>query len=301
MQKLIGVARDALFAKIRFPFIEQLVQLVTLGAVSVDTSFSVIDALMLLCAVPATIAYKLVTGEAPLSAGEVIAFPYGSVTVQSGTDVVRRFSWIGGLTGAFVKLVISAYQTYNKAQASISGVPVDPAKAWQSWLAAAFGSVGVGAEVIGRHTTKTTPVPEVEWTMVAISGLLNAKTYALLIAQRRGGDQEQLEKVNAGIDVAGYIIHLVLRTTVYGVIIDADRQSSQAADRAEQLPETLAWMEALFDQAGSALISGSALDDDPETKAILLGTGALAGKGFAFVLDLVRSVTSIAAGQLQTN
>lgn len=103
VQVIIDLMHDVLFAKIRFPFIEELVKLVTIGSVSIDTSFRLIDAVLLLCAIPATITYKLVFGEPPLEKNDSIVFPYGTVTVQSGADLVRKFEVILGLISAFSK------------------------------------------------------------------------------------------------------------------------------------------------------------------------------------------------------
>lgn len=299
LQKLVGVIRDAMFAKIRFPFIEHLVSLVTGGSVSVDTSFRMIDGVMLLAAIPATIGYKIIKGEAPLRRGEVINFPFGNVTVQSDFDALRRYSWVAGLAGSFVKLLVAGYDAYQQADAAIGGTTVSPSSAAMKWVGVVFSGVGVAGEVLGRHTTKTTPVSEIEWSNVAVSGLLTTKLTATVLAGHAGVDAKKLAKINGGIDVGGLIIHFIMRTAIFGVIIDDDRQSAVAAEVEEQLPESLAWIEALFDQGGSAVIAGANLDDEPTTKAILLVSGA-AGKGMAFVTHLTRTILSVNKGYTLT-
>jgi hypothetical protein len=293
---LIGVARDLLLVRIRFPFIEELVKLVTAGAVSIDASFRMMDAMMLLFAVPATIAYKVVAGRAPLSKGDVIAFPYGSVTVQSSVDVFRDFSQVAGFAGAFTKMAFSSFQAYNKAQSTIGGLPVDPEKAWQAWLAAGLDATNLAQEIYGvvdRSSDTEAPhgVLEMEATMVTLSGVQNLKSLAVLIAGERGG--EALEKANSGLDVGMSITHFLLRTAVYGTLIDTYRRSDTQESRDMQLSESPGWIESLFDHGGSALVSMGGLVQDPETKGILIVSGA-AGNAFAFVLDLVRGVQAIA-------
>ncbi|HVL22836.1 MAG TPA: hypothetical protein VM450_02075, partial [Thermomicrobiales bacterium] len=295
--RLIGVARDLLLVRIRFPFIEELVKLVTGGAVTVDASFRMMDALMLLFAVPATIAYKVVAGRAPLAKGDVIAFPYGgAITVQSSADVFRNFSQVAGFAGAFTKMAFSSFQAYNKAQSTIGGLPVDPEKAWQAWLAAGLDATNLAQEIYGvvdRSTDAKAPhgVVEMEATMVTLTGVQNLKTLMVLIAGKRGG--EALEKANSGLDVGMSITHFLLKTAVFGVLIDSFGPPTTTDVRDKQLSESLGWMESLFDHGGSALVSAGGLVEDPETKGILIVSGA-AGNAAAFVLDLVRGVQAIA-------
>jgi hypothetical protein len=75
--------RSILFARIRFPFIEKLVQLVS-PETRVDASVGVVDALMLMVAVPATITYKLIFGAAPFKRGEIPNLPFGRVAWRAG-------------------------------------------------------------------------------------------------------------------------------------------------------------------------------------------------------------------------
>ncbi|WP_088832386.1 hypothetical protein [Paenibacillus tyrfis] len=296
LEQLLGVVRDSLFTKVSFPFIEKLANLVVPGT-HIDTSFRLIDSVMLLCAIPATIGYKLIAGEAPFKKGDVLPFAFGQVTVQSGADGLRKYSWAAGLAGAFVKMLIAGYRTFTQAGVAVDGGQAPQAKAWQLWVGAAFGGVGAATEFLSRHTGKGEDFSALEWTMQAISSVMSIKTIALLIAENKSGaDPGKLRKISSGLDVVGYVAHFILRTAVFRKVIEQDNQSG---DSDEKMTETLAWMESFFDHAGSAFGSGADLDDDPETKAILIGLGA-GGKGLAFVLDLVRVPITMRKQQMLT-
>lgn len=110
---MIEVMRAFLFAKISFPFIEKLVALVAPG-VHIDTSFRFVDALMLLVAIPATIAYKLIYNEAPFKRGEVLQLPFGRVTVQQlDLSIFSGFVPYAGIAGAFFKLAKGIYSSVS--------------------------------------------------------------------------------------------------------------------------------------------------------------------------------------------
>lgn len=111
VQKLVGTLRDALRFKVRLPFIEDFVKLVTGGTVKIDTSFSFAEAFVMLAAIPATIVYKLANGHAPFTKGEVVTLPFGQVTVQSGADAAKLDVAIVDLTAQVVKTVANSVQT----------------------------------------------------------------------------------------------------------------------------------------------------------------------------------------------
>jgi hypothetical protein len=307
VQAMIDTMRNTMFAKVRFPFVEELVKLVTAGFVSVDTSFRLIDGLMLIFAIPATIMYKLIAGEAPLNEGAVIALPYGrSITVQSGSDNWRVFTQVLGVIAAWIKLGKVASDLREPKQEAISGMLADPNSPLKRWGAAVFGTVGVVAERLGRHTNKGTPVTELEDTMFAISVFLNAKTYAYLLVADAADFLEQivamagqpgfnpLMRANAYLDAGGYFIHFILRTVVYGIIVDAARQPGRAETDEISL-ETLAWVDAYGDQTGSAAVSCGSLEVDPPMKAMWL-FGALSCKITAAVMHSTRAGIAIRDG-----
>lgn len=287
---LIGAIRDALFLRVRFPFVEKLAELVSPGS-HVDASFRFIDGLMLLAAVPATIAYKIFFGEKPFNKGEVIELPFGSVTVQAGElDTVKRLSWIGGLAGAFVKTGLAGKQTYAVYQSFLGDTPPPPPPVmWVQGVGDLFAAVGLAAEIGSRHGGRGDAVTGIEWAMVGVSTFSLLKSVTILVMQ---AVQRQvvpnLLKVQAGLDVCCYTVHFILRTADFAVIIDQDRTGNAPADidvSQDETLESLGWIESLFDHAGSGLLSAAVLDEDPETKAGLLAGGA-GCKGYAFVSNL---------------
>lgn len=298
---LIGALRDALFLRIRFPFVEKLAALVAPGT-HVDASFRFVDALMLLAAVPATIAYKVFFDDVPVRPDDVITLPFGRVTVQSVADLdaVTRFSWIGGLVGAFVKLGLAAKSEYAAAQAYLSGQPPPPPPAmWMQGIGTLFAGVGVAAEVGSRHGDRGEAVSVIEWYMVGISSFSVVKSIAVLLAEVKAKEvNPALLKVQAGLDLACYIAHFGLRTAEFSLMIEADREDHApegAQVSQDELLLSLGWMEALFDHAGSFLIAAAVLDEDPESRSIVLGVGA-GTKAIAFISDLV---FVLASGKVQ--
>jgi len=198
-------------------------------------------------------------------------------------------------------MIIAGYQAFVQGTVATAGGKSEPAKAWQLWLGAGFGAIGVAAEAFGMHVNKGDDVSALEWTMLALSSVMSVKTVALLIAENKSGaDPEKLRKVSSGIDVIGNVAHFILRTAVFGKIIDEDNKENTSSANDEKLTESLAWIQSLFDHAGSALISSADLDDDEESKAILLAFGG-GGKGLAFVLDLIRVPITAQKEQLLTN
>ena len=79
--KMVDGIRALLFATVSFPFIEKLVELVAPGT-HLDTSFRLIDVLMLIAAIPATIAYKLIFGKAPFKRGDEFRTSFGVISAQ---------------------------------------------------------------------------------------------------------------------------------------------------------------------------------------------------------------------------
>jgi hypothetical protein len=91
VKNLIELCRGLIFANIRFPFIEKLVKFVTAGNTEIDTSFRLVDGISLVLAVPTTIIYKIVFGEAPLKRGDVVPLPFGQeISVQSNMGFGQR-------------------------------------------------------------------------------------------------------------------------------------------------------------------------------------------------------------------
>jgi hypothetical protein len=298
MQSLIGVIRDALFAKVSFPFIEKLVELVAPGS-HIDTSFRLVDCMMMLCAIPATITYKVMFREAPFKKGDVIPLAFGNVTVQSGAGIIdphgllRKFSYVAGFINMFASSIIAGYQS------DLNALAKSP-PSWLPWVGAGLAALGVSSEMLGRHVNKGEEVEAMEWTMLAVSSILSVKTFALLFAAQKKGDTEKLPKVNAALDGLGKGVHFILRTIVFGKVIYDVNKSNDSSAQDEKLLESLAWIESLFDHTGAILMAAAVLDKDPETKAILFAAGA-AGRAYASGMNLVRVPITAQKNRLLTN
>lgn len=116
MKELIGVIHDVLFTKIRFPFIEKLVKLLSQGKVSVDTSFRLVDVSMLLCAIPATVTYKVLFGKSPLQKGEVFALPFlndKTITLESSKYPIDLICTLVPLIRLFAKRLNLGYSVFK--------------------------------------------------------------------------------------------------------------------------------------------------------------------------------------------
>ncbi|QJC52695.1 hypothetical protein HGI30_14740 [Paenibacillus albicereus] len=285
MDALMGALRDALFAQVRFPFVEKLVELVAPGT-HVDASFSLIDGMLLLLSVPATIGYKLIVGEAPLAKGEVVPLAFGNVTAQSGFSALNRFSWIGGLIGAFLKAGAAAYAWAQ--QASDDAKPSKPAM----FFGVAVQGIGTAVEAMSRRTNRGDAVEAIDDTNLAISSFMSAKALvpALASLTDKYSDLEsaafqKLAKANAALDLVCTGVRTVLRTAAFGILIDEERKSENPAVRGMQTAESLLWVDNFFDYTGSMLASAAVLDDEPETKTILLGIST-AEKAAAMLVDI---------------
>lgn len=284
-QSLILVARDALFTRLRFPLIEKLVELVTFGRVKVG-SLRLIDGLMLLLAVPATIGYKLIFGEAPLAEGEGInLLPYAGVTAQSGSEQTRRNARIVGLVASFLKLLTVPFQGLNALR--LKSAPVGMAL---MWFNAAVATMGLAVEGIGMHPSKGTLVRQLEGIMLATSCVMVAKVTAITAAvgmkKLPAGDAPA---ANAAADIPLNFVHFVFKTAVFSLIIDEDRKSDPVALKKDRTPESLAFVEEFFDRAGSILVSAAVLANDAKVKAGLFVGGGVS-RGVAFGVDIGRVI-----------
>lgn len=288
MKDIIGVLRDTLFLKVRFPFIEKLVNLVLPG-VKVDTSFRLIDALMLLFAIPGTLSYKVFFQEAPLKKGEKLILPFNTpMTVQSGFADIKRYAWIGTLVGAFAKSAISLYQSASAASEEEPAFPPEVALG----LASAFGGIGLAAEIMGRRDVSNLPaslrtaVEALQWSMIAISGWIAMKgASAAILAKVKGAkDVGTIKKANAGLETVLYPSHFLLQTVAYSIVIDDARRSSNHDVRYRQLPDSFVWVAGLFDQGGSTLFASAELAK-AQVKLALLAAGTTS-KLLAFLTSI---------------
>ncbi len=270
---MLEVVRAAMFAKISFPFIEKLVAMVLPG-VQIDTSFSLIDAIMLLVSIPATIAYKLIFGEAPFKKGDVLNLPFGRVSVQS--DALTALMPFAGLAGGFLKTVVAVYLTREAFVAEMEG-KAGPLSKPGIILGLVFGGIGLAAEVMGRHN------PDQEHNGGAIDALemsaVGAASFCLVcstaFAVAKWHAVPDSPEIDAGITIAGTIAQVGLGTAVFGVLIDYLRQSGNTYEQMRQATESYRWTGRLFDQAGTIMFAAAVIDPELVTKAILclIGSG----------------------------
>ena len=192
VQKLVGTLRDALKFKVRLPFIEDFVKLVTGGAVKVDTSFSFAEAFVMLAAVPATIVYKLANGHAPFAKGEVVTLPFGQVTVQSGAAASKVDLAIVDLTAQVVKALA------NSAQAGL-----------------ALKGGGASDSTFGLNLALFAAVPQ----------LLSAISETLATASK-----ENPSDAVRGLDIACFSLSLLVATKTAGQVRAIGRQRMTGED-----------------------------------------------------------------------
>ncbi|MCU0549749.1 MAG: hypothetical protein MUC48_10425 [Leptolyngbya sp. Prado105] len=284
MKDLIGVVRDTLFLKVRFPFIEKLVKMF-FPNVNIDTSFRLIDGLMLLFAIPGTITYKLMFGKAPLKQGEKLVLPFqNAMMVQSGIEDIKKYAWIATIVGAFAKSGVALVQAATAKDKS--KLPA----ALTLGLAAVFGGVGLAAEIFGRRdksrfsAASRTGLEALEWIMISVTGLITLKGVALAITSKFK-DADTVKKIDSGFEAILYPVHFLFQTAAFGIVIDNDRKANDHNINMRQLPESFVWVTGLFDKGGSALFATAGTIDDVKVKVILTATGAIS-KGVAFVTTL---------------
>lgn len=161
-KKLIAFLRSVLFTKIRFPFIEKLVKLVTKGSISIDTSFSLMEGIMLLLAVPTTIGYKIRYKDSPIKPGESLSFPYGAITIQAGTDEnLKLSSRVFRLFSAFIKLIVSSFKLfwnklYKKADFYIYDTPTSSKAKLPDVIALILGTLSFTGSILSLTATDFT-------------------------------------------------------------------------------------------------------------------------------------------------
>lgn len=290
---MIESLRAFVFARISFPFIEKLVELVAPGT-HVDTSFRLIDAVMLLLAVPSTIAYKLITGEAPFRKGQSFDLPFGRVSTAEGLTTVEIFKIIGAIFGAFAKAAVAVYFMANALTENFG--TSKPGLV----LGLVFGTIGVGLMVAGMNFGGPTAVLAVEGTAVAVAMLGLIVSYGTAAGRWKNpvpetGEAPGVQKLNSGADIVSTSAQVLLATGVFSLIIDGLRRSSLHFDQLQQAPVSLGWIGGLGDSAGTILADAAVIDDEPETKAALL-TAAAISKGVMFVFKLIEGATWFGIG-----
>jgi hypothetical protein len=271
---LIGFVRKLLFSNIKFPFIEKLADLMTAGLSEVDTSFRLIDGLALLCAIPTTIVYKIIFGEAPVKNGDVISIPYDSaITVQSSDSSV--FNVLVPMFSSFASLMYGIYQWSVEA----AGLIKSPSKTTK-----VFGlgliTLGLVGEILGRREE----VAGYDWAMVGMSCLIemvytvDAVIFFKDPTSYISGAGKGIDKFRNSAVVFSSVGHLVLGLIAYFELPKNDEQTS----------ETTKCIAGSFEWASKALGASAALTFEPPSKSALLGLSAvsLAGSHFSTIVRL---------------
>jgi hypothetical protein len=288
--EMVEVIRAALFAKVSFPFIEKLVELVAPGT-NLDTSFRAVDALMLLVAVPATITYKLIFGEAPFKKGDAVNFPFGRVAVQELTiDEMKTFA-VGmvpfvGIGVQFIKTVIGYYfmgeAMGGKFEFSNKGIV----------LGLIFGGLGVIAQAVSVRWNEGSAVTGLEWACYGASALAFLVTVGLTDKKWDNPGNSvtpTAHRIEAVFHIFLNLTQVVMGAVVFGFVASNVVNGKTAYNRHRILPETFSWVASLLDTAGSITTSSANFVSVDPAKTILIGASAI-GKTTATAFKVLEVV-----------
>lgn len=125
--RMIKAAKDIAFIRVRFPFIEKIIKYFTNE--NADVSFRIIDLVMLMVAMPATLIYKSIFDEAPVKKGQTVSIAQHGLSLQS-TDLV---SWkvmgeLLGLTMPVIGVVSAVLDVKGALKELVSTTAIVPAK-----------------------------------------------------------------------------------------------------------------------------------------------------------------------------
>jgi hypothetical protein len=267
MKNLVAVGRALLKAKMRFPLIEQIVNTLTMGMVSVDTTFRMIDGLVLLCAIPTTIAFKIMTGRAPLRGASELVFPFGKVAVSNAAeDMVSLLTIWGPVLACVGKIMATAYDM---------PIAMTETPHWHtvSIPSAALAIVGFGAEIASMSFGGDTATVALQSTMTVATGI--ATCFAISAAvQRKDNDEARLtaSQILGFTQCASGLVHLGLRGGVHRIA------KNKGMTQGRELAMIASFMEdfAVFEDSPARL----ARDVDHRLNCIRLGlAGRLASLG----------------------
>ncbi|KAF2991493.1 hypothetical protein OGR47_19875 (plasmid) [Methylocystis sp. MJC1] len=253
-QGLVKAARDVLMTKVRLPFIEDLVKLVTGGRESIDTSFSFAGALLLLGAIPATITYKLATHRPLYAKGEIVSLPFGQVTVQSGADAAAISSATLDMIVADIKGALNGFQAPGilaNAEPNVGSFVafgVIP-----QWLGAVNEIISVSLR--SKHTEVTNGLDS---TCCILSTLAAVKTSVVAgIVFKDPSKAEKADNANRVVDAALFVSHLALKLADAGILQDAAGGCEEAGDKLAMVGFAISkWVKGEF-KAGVVVVSGA--------------------------------------------
>ena len=288
--EMVEVIRAALFSEISFPFIEKLVALVSPDT-TIDTSFRIVDGLMLLVAVPATVTYKLIFGQAPFKKGDRVEFPFGRVTVQELTmDEMKTFA-IGmvpfvGIGVAMIKTIIGYYFMGEAigGEFSFSNKGIV--------LGLVFGGLGLIAQLASVRWNEGSAVTGLEYACYGASAL--AFVVSLGLASKKWDNPGSIvtpkhHRIEAAVSIFSDVSQIVMGAVVFGFVVHNVTTAATEYNRHRVLPETFAWTSGLFDKAGSVTTSVAAFVSVEPAKSILIGCSAI-GKTTAMAFKVLEVV-----------
>lgn len=266
---MLKAIRDLLLVKIRLPFIEDLEKLVTGGRVSVDTSFSLAGAMLLLGAIPATLTHKLATGKAPFAKGESISLPYGMVTVQSGAEAAALASAILDMIVAAVKVGINGFQSWRALQGTkIGSLPSLALAGTMQTLSAINETVA-----LALRPSQTPDEVGAGWTGAILMWTAAIKTTIIgCIAFKKNENLDSLDNFSRVWDITTFGAHFICKTV--------DAATHQDVFGGIEEPE---------DKIALTGIVSAKWVEDEKIKAVVLGVSMLS-RITALVTSIVRLV-----------
>jgi hypothetical protein len=245
VKSLVGVCRAVLSAKMSFPLVEQLVKTLTLGLVSVDTSFRMIDGLMLLVAIPVTIACKIITGGSPLRSGENIVLPFGRVSVSGAEeDVLRMLTIFGPLGVGLVKIIVSWVDLGDALLNAPKWHTVSP-------VSAAFGVVGFAGEIALMDFGADTAPKVLESIMVHCAGVM--AIISVIGAFKRNDSDAERQSWSEFLGFEGAALSVIRIALRGGIVGLADQKGMSPAEKLKR--------SAMFFEDFAQLITGIARMD----------------------------------------
>jgi hypothetical protein len=178
-QELLKGIREILDYDLQIPFLSAFFEKIT-GC----KKLTLLEGLMLLFAIPATVGYKVLTGKAPFSAGtggldtddHVALFKkFQDPSVMLGDTAARSevqiYSYLGGLLSAVITWIVSA------VDAGLSGAGLK----MPGWISIILGVIQLGCTIpIGKWTTGRTGGWVTRWS-VLIRGIYDSAAPAELV------------------------------------------------------------------------------------------------------------------------
>jgi hypothetical protein len=288
---MVEVARQFLFARVSFPFIEKLVELVAPGT-HIDTSFRIIDVFMLLAAIPATITYKLIFNKAPFTRDEPLSLPFGRAAVQDFNSFIATatgFLPFAQIALGFIKMGKGLYGSISAAKGDFDGSKIGLV------LGIPFGIMGVAAGIFARREKEGNLVTAMQWVGILCSSLSVVTSIGLIIPMWQDVKKPESgsNKISAGVEVFQSTVALAVAAVAFGVIVDNTTRSGLEHEKRRVLPETFQWIATLMDQLGDILVGVAALLPQAAMKAkVILIAGGMVGKAAHTTCTILKVIST---------